>query len=123
MAYKVLKNLLNCNTYIIYTDLSFQFKLNLKMEVIDTNVRSVGTNMTEPVKAGCDVSSQMDYSVNTENKENQTEHRVNKRHEEYQYLEKVAEIMKYGNTRIDRTNVGTKSIFGAQARYSLRNSN
>lgn len=89
------------------------------MEVIDTNVRTTETN-TEPVKPGCDVSSQMD--VNTENKENQTEQRLpSKRHEEYQYLEKVAEIMKYGNTRIDRTNVGTKSIFGAQARYSLRN--
>lgn len=91
------------------------------MQVIDTNLRSTETN-TEPVKPGCDVSSQMDFSVNTENKENQTEQRPNKRHEEYQYLEKVAEIMKCGNTRIDRTNVGTKSIFGAQARYSLRNS-
>ena len=29
--------------------------------------------------------------------------------------------MKYGNTRIDRTKIGTKSIFGTQARYSLRN--
>ena len=44
-----------------------------------------------------------------------------KKHEEYQYLEKIAEIMKYGNTRIDRTKIGTKSIFGTQARYSLRN--
>lgn len=51
----------------------------------------------------------------------QEEPKLDEKHEEYQYLEKIAEIMKYGNTRIDRTKIGTKSIFGTQARYSLRN--
>ncbi len=44
-----------------------------------------------------------------------------KPHEEYQYLSKIEEIFKHGHTRIDRTNIGTKSIFGTQSRYSLRN--
>lgn len=58
-----------------------------------------------------------------ENKADKTEEQVKQanKHEEYQYLEKIAEIIKYGNTRIDRTKIGTKSIFGTQARYSLRN--
>jgi hypothetical protein len=44
------------------------------------------------------------------------------KHEEYQYLDKIKEIIRFGKTRIDRTNIGTKSVFGTQSRYSLRNS-
>lgn len=60
-------------------------------------------------------------SVENKGDKAQEEPELAKKHEEYQYLEKIAEIMKYGNTRIDRTKIGTKSIFGTQARYSLRN--
>jgi thymidylate synthase len=62
---------------------------------------------------------EMDLIENHENKENE----FNKKHEEYQYLEKIKEVIQFGNTRIDRTNIGTKSMFGTQSRYSLRNSN
>ena len=41
-------------------------------------------------------------------------------HEEYQYLNLLRSVMKNGKIKIDRTNVGTKSMFGAQSRYSLR---
>lgn len=56
---------------------------------------------------------------NSENKENE---QYVKRHEEYQYLDLVREVIHKGKTKMDRTNVGTVSIFGAQSRYSLRNS-
>ncbi|CAG4941355.1 unnamed protein product [Colias eurytheme] len=42
-------------------------------------------------------------------------------HDEYQYLKLVKQIIETGDERIDRTGVGTKSIFGAMQRYSLSN--
>ena len=45
--------------------------------------------------------------------------RTDKRHEEYQYLEKIDEIMKEGNVCKDRTGVGTKSLWGTQMIYDI----
>ncbi|XP_050362677.1 thymidylate synthase [Nymphalis io] len=42
-------------------------------------------------------------------------------HDEYQYLNLVKKIIETGEKRIDRTGVGTLSIFGAMERYSLDN--
>jgi len=44
-------------------------------------------------------------------------------HEEYQYLQMIDEIMKTGfEDKNDRTNVGTKSLFGKSMRFDLRKS-
>lgn len=43
------------------------------------------------------------------------------RHEEYQYLDLVRQIINTGCTRSDRTGTGTRSCFGTQSRYSLQN--
>lgn len=43
-------------------------------------------------------------------------------HEEYQYLEAIREIMDKGVEMVDRTNVGTKSVFGKSMRFNLRQS-
>ena len=40
--------------------------------------------------------------------------------EEMQYIDTLSEIMDDGQENIDRTNVGTKSIFGKQYKYNLR---
>ncbi|MBI5405410.1 MAG: thymidylate synthase [Candidatus Kerfeldbacteria bacterium] len=37
-----------------------------------------------------------------------------------QYLDLVSQVLDHGETRGDRTGVGTVSVFGAQARYDLR---
>ena len=42
-------------------------------------------------------------------------------HDEFQYLKLVQQIIDTGDKRVDRTGVGTLSIFGAMQRYSLKN--
>lgn len=41
------------------------------------------------------------------------------RHPEYQYLDLVENLLKKGDRRIDRTGVGTHSMFGAMMRFDL----
>eukprot|EP00915_Cephaloidophora_sp_WS-2016_P005495 GHVH01007316.1.p1 GENE.GHVH01007316.1~~GHVH01007316.1.p1 ORF type:complete len:427 (+),score=43.52 GHVH01007316.1:101-1381(+) len=40
-------------------------------------------------------------------------------HEEFQYLDLITKVMNTGDVQCDRTRVGTKSIFGAEMRFSL----
>ncbi len=42
------------------------------------------------------------------------------RHPEQQYLDLMGDILENGDRRVDRTGVGTLSLFGATARFSLR---
>ena len=75
--------------------------LKLKMNVLITN-------------------SNNEYQMNEENKENKN---YTPRHEEYQYLDQIRHVIKSGTTKGDRTGVGTRSVFGSYARYTLRDSN
>jgi thymidylate synthase len=41
------------------------------------------------------------------------------RHPEYQYLDLLEQVLTKGDERVDRTKVGTRSIFGAMVRFDL----
>lgn len=41
------------------------------------------------------------------------------RHPEYQYPDLLEQVLETGDERIDRTGVGTRSIFGSMIRYDL----
>ncbi len=43
-------------------------------------------------------------------------------HEEYQYLRMIKNIIENGEEKTDRTETGTKSIFGGMMRYDLKDS-
>jgi thymidylate synthase len=42
------------------------------------------------------------------------------RHPEHQYLDLMAHVLEHGDARVDRTGVGTRSVFGASLRFNLR---
>ncbi len=44
---------------------------------------------------------------------------MNSRHPEYQYLDLIRRVWNEGEERVDRTGVGTRSLFGATIRYDL----
>lgn len=41
------------------------------------------------------------------------------RHPEYQYLDLMEHVIRHGDRRVDRTGVGTLSVFGSMARFDL----
>lgn len=65
-----------------------------------------------------------DFTVIIDSEENKLieNFRKEKQHEEYKYLNLMENILRNGTEKSDRTGVGTKSIFGTQLKFDLRNS-
>ena len=58
-------------------------------------------------------------SVGTDHRSGLHGGNVSMRHPEYQYLDLLSQALTHGDQRIDRTGVGTRSIFGAMVRFDL----
>lgn len=56
----------------------------------------------------------------TQDVEQRMNGKANEEHEEYQYLRLIEKVIQTGSKKSNRTGVDTRSIFGAQMRFSLR---
>ena len=106
-------NNLNINLYV--TEIYNEFVCDTYFPKIDSNVYSL-TYVSE-FKEENEIYYRHKIYKQTKNIL-QNEIWVNK--EEYQYLDTLREILEDGQENIDRTNVGTKSLFGKQYKYDLR---
>ena len=104
---------LNLNLYI--TEIYNEFNCDTYYPKIDNNLYSL--TYVSNFKEENEIYFRHKIFKQTKNLQ-QNEIWVN--NEEYQYLNTLSEILEDGQENIDRTNVGTKSIFGKQYKYNLR---
>ena len=104
---------LNLNLYI--TEIYNEFNCDTYYPKIDNNLYSL--TYVSKFKEENEIYFRHKIFKQTKNLQ-QNEIWVN--NEEYQYLNTLSEILENGQENIDRTNVGTKSIFGKQYKYDLR---
>nr|Q27783.1 RecName: Full=Bifunctional dihydrofolate reductase-thymidylate synthase; Short=DHFR-TS; Includes: RecName: Full=Dihydrofolate reductase; Includes: RecName: Full=Thymidylate synthase [Trypanosoma brucei brucei]AAA91362.1 dihydrofolate reductase-thymidylate synthase [Trypanosoma brucei] len=85
------------------------------------DIPAAGTKTPEGLELVRESITDERVSTGAGGKKYQFEKLVPRNSEEEQYLNLVGRIIDEGCTKCDRTGVGTRSLFGAQMRFSLRN--
>lgn len=89
-------------------------KISEEKENIEGSLNSSSESVDKVAKKVVDSATELD-NIRKEIKQNSS------KHEEYQYLDLVGEAIAVGNVKMDRTQVGTHSLFGRTMRFSLEN--
>ena len=108
---------LNLNLNLYVTEIYKEFDCDTFFPEIDENKFAVTSVSNFKEEKGINFRHKIYKSKNTIKQEE-----IWKNSEEMQYINTLKEIIDFGQENIDRTNVGTKSIFGEQYKYNLRDS-